>query len=178
MRFNYFLLNLAVVMILVLGLGLLQTTIWYQLFYPVTSPNFWLPVVVYLSLYRSLRSSLVSIYVVGLFLAAMTSQPIYLLFLSLIFLYFSTQIIRVKFFWSGASYFVIVSTVAVPVYHFLDWVFSLNFEINYLRSPRLGAWFFEIIMMPVIAPVLFAIMRKIDELTRLQGPNEYGVETL
>lgn len=172
------LINLITTFILFIILCLTQTTMWFQLFHPVPAPNLWLPVVVYFSLYRPFKLGVSSIYLSGLFLATMTSQPLYLVLLNLLCIYFGLQILRLKFFWAGTGYFVMVCTASVILLHITSWLLSLNFETNFLRQPRWGAWIFQIFLMPFLAPIIFTIFRRIDNWTQFQIPNEYGFDSL
>lgn len=170
--------NLFCTLSVLILLSLAQTTMWFQVFHPVPAPNLWLPVIVYFSLYRPFKLGVSCIYVSGLFLATMTSQPLYLLLLNLLCIYFGLQVLRLKFFWSGTGYFVMVCTASIFLLHFSSWLLSLNFENNFLRHPRYGAWIFQLFIMPFLAPIVFAIFRRIDSWTQFQIPNEYGFETL
>ncbi len=170
--------NLAITLALLLLLCLAQTTMWYQIFYPVPNPNLWLPVIVYFSLYRTFKLGVSSIYVSGLFLATMTSQPLYLVLLNLLCIYFGLQILRLKFFWAGTGYFVMVCTASMVLLLFSNWLLSMNFENNFLQYPRWSAWLFQLFLMPFLAPVIYAIFRRVDSWTQFQIPNEYGFDSL
>lgn len=170
--------NILCMMGFLILMGLIQSVVWFQIFHPVPQPNLWLPVVVYFSLYRTFNLGITSIYLAALIIATGTSQPLHFILLSLVILYFTIQLFRLKFFWSGAGYFLMVSCFAVIMLHLINFILSLNLETNFLRSPRIAAWISELIMTPLFAPIIFALLRKMDAMTHFQTPNEYGFESL
>ena len=166
--------NILLLFVLVLFLTLVQTSIWYQMFYPVPPASFWLPVVVYLSLYRRLSSGILTIYLLGILLNAMTSMPLYLMLLSLLSVFLVTRAVRVRFHWNGATYIMLSCAVAVMTFHISVWLLSLIFETNNLSQPNYTSWFMQLVLTPLITPFLFTICSMIDQFTQYEALDDVG----
>lgn len=177
-EFNQTLSNLALVYLLLVILCLFQSTFWFQVFHPIPSPNMWLPVIVYVTIYRQVGVGLFTLTVLGFALVTLTSKPVNLFFLSLFAVTIVTYLVRMKFFWTGPSYFLMSCLISIFTYHIFSWIFSVNLESNYLSSPRWGAWLVELLLTPVISPLIYAILKKIDAITEFQEPGEFGFNRL
>ena len=177
-EFNQSITNMILVYLLFVVLSLFQTTFWFQVFHPIPAPNLWLPVVVYVTIYRQIGISLLTLIILAFALFTLSSKPINLFFLSLLAVALVTHLVRMKFFWTGSSYFLMSCMISIVSYHVFSWLLSVNFEANFLRSPRWGAWFMELSFTPIVAPLIYSLLKKIDQLTDFQEPGEFGFDRL
>ena len=177
-EFNQTISNVVLVYLLLMSLCLFQSTFWFQVFHPIPPPNLWLPIVVYVTVYRQIGISLITLIIIGFALVTLTSKPVNLFFLSLFAVAIVTYLVRMKFFWTGSSYFLMSCLISVFSYHIFSWLLSINFEVNFLRAPRWGAWLMELALIPIVAPLIYGILKKIDQITDFQEPGEFGFDRL
>ncbi|MDZ4662260.1 MAG: hypothetical protein SGJ18_11650 [Pseudomonadota bacterium] len=177
-EFNQTVANMGLVYLLLVVLCLFQTALWFQVFHPIPPPNLWLPIIVYVTIYRRIGISLLTLVLLGFTLITLSSKPVNLFFLSLLAVALTTHLVRMKFFWTGSSYFLMSCLISIFSYHVFSWLLSFNLEANFLRSPRWGAWLMEFFLTPIIAPLLYSILKKIDQLTDFQEPGEFGFRRL
>lgn len=177
-EFNQTVSNMALVYLVLMVLSLFQTTFWFQVFHPIPAPNLWLPIIVYITIYRQIGISLLTLILLGFALVTLSSKPINLFFLSILAVAIITHLVRMKFFWTGSSYFLMSCIISIFSYHIISWILSLNLESNFLRYPRLGAWLTELCFTPLVAPLIYGLLKKIDQMTDFQEPGEFGFDRL
>ena len=177
-EFNQTISNMALVYLVLVVLALFQTTFWFQVFHPIPAPNLWLPVLVYVTIYRQVGISLLTLIILGFALITLSSKPVNLFFLSVLVVVVTTHLVRMKFFWTGSSYFLMSSLISILSYHIFSWILSVNFEVNFLRSPRWGSWLMEFFLTPIVAPLIYSVLKKIDQFTEFQEPGEFGFDRL
>ncbi len=96
-----------------------QTTFWPELFGQLTAPPVWLVMVIWLSLYRTERPTILLLYAMGFCAALFSAMPLKMMLFSLLFLHFLLRFAKERFFWSGAGYFTLASALGVLGFHLI-----------------------------------------------------------
>ncbi|HEX4926219.1 MAG TPA: hypothetical protein VFV50_19150 [Bdellovibrionales bacterium] len=168
-------LRLLIFMLIALLMAGFQTSFWYHLFGSIPPPMVWLTLVVYLSLYRDMGEGLVSVYLVSLALSVFTSMPEGLLTLLILTMFFAGRFFRLRIFWNGPTYFMLVCAASVPSFYVLQILFSLYFEPNPLTRPDLVRWGLQMCETTLAALFLFPLYEWIDDLMREEANETWRI---
>lgn len=96
-----------------------QTTFWPEFFGSLSAPPFWLIFIIWLSLYRGQRSTILLLYGMGLVACLFTAMPLKLMLFSILALHLLLRLAKERVFWAGPGYFTLASTLGVLAYHLL-----------------------------------------------------------
>lgn len=124
----------GVPLLLLLGAGALQTTVWYQIFGSLSAPPLWLLLILWISLYRQSPTTILYVYALGLIASTFTGAPLKMIWVPLLFLHIAVAQVRERVFWTGPLYFSMVAVGGVILYQFLYVGFS------YLLEPSPAPW--------------------------------------
>ncbi len=168
---KFYFINFLVISLATVLLAAFQTTIWFQLFGYVPAPILWLNIVLYIILYRRPTEAVLSIYALMILVNPFTVQPIGILWMTVLILYFVASFMKARFFWPGARYFMLASLTATVLFQVISVCVSLFFEntgwsFNFFI--RLG----EVILTPLVAVPMFSVLEKWDRLSTEELANE------
>jgi hypothetical protein len=170
--------NIFVLALTTLVLATIQSSLWFQIFGWFPPPAFWIPVLVYVSLYRSPTEAVVVVFVLSLILSTMTVIPDSLLFMTCLLLGASVRLVKQRFYWAGASYFMIVCGFAALVWHVYHWLGSMVASDMPLTSPEVIDWLIQAMLTPLVAPPLYNLFRWFDKVTDREQPVEASTDML
>jgi hypothetical protein len=168
--------NVSLFAFAALALTTVQTSLWYQIFGYFPGPALWIPCLIYVALFRSTLESVLFAYVVALVLSTMTVMPEGVLMATCLALTLSTQIFKERFFWSAASYFMMVTGLASLMFHIYHWIFSFIFLDTPIHSPQISQWLIESLLTPLSAPILVPFFRWFDRLTNRELTTEISTQ--
>lgn len=94
-------------------LSAFQTSIWPEIAGSLPSPVFWLPLLIYYALYRRPLEGILFLYISAAFLCSFSSLTYGQFLLIMLLEYFLIRFIKSRIFWSGISYFALVSIGSV-----------------------------------------------------------------
>lgn len=163
--------NLLCFAVLQLFLVSLQTSLWMQVLGDFPAPQFWLPALVYWSLYRKPYESVAMVYLTTILAGSLTVLPYSLLLLTLILIYLSLFFLKERIYWSGSTFYMLAcgfSTLLFPIAHLvISWVL----EPNPIHDPEPFHWIISVLMTMLISLPLYRVFTLIDRLIkRSEGP--------
>jgi len=170
-RFNFF--NLAVIALTTLILSGLQTTFWFQIFGSLPSPQLWLNLVLYLTLYRKPFEGILTIYLVGLILDPFTAMPLGVLWLNLLIIFALMSFVKKRVFWPSSRYFLMASFGLSLAFHISYYLLSHWLDINH-ASLNLFHRFFEIVFTGLTSVPMWRGRSWLEHLTRKELLPESG----
>lgn len=165
-------LNVVLFVLAALILAAGQTSLWLQIFGYFPPPALWMPIVVYLALFRSALHLVIVTQAMAIALSSATSMPEGLLMISLLGVALSVQVFKTRFFWTATTYFMLVSGLATLAFHLFHFTASWIFSDNPLTSPALSDWIIQALLTPLFAPLLFPVCRWFDGITQRTEPPE------
>ncbi|MFP5519053.1 MAG: hypothetical protein ACLGGX_04070 [Bdellovibrionia bacterium] len=165
---NVFLISL--VFILFAGI---ETTLWPYILGTIPSPMFWLCVIIYTTLYRRMTVGIGFIYVFSLLLLGFSLMPLKMILIPLALLFIVLNSFKGRVFWSGPSYFVLVSSAASFFYHIIYIAVSYWLE----RNPATIEWesrLLTLLFTPLVTYPIYLIINTIDRWTHSEHLAESG----
>ncbi len=159
-------------------LATVQTSLWFQILGWFPAPAFWIPVLVYISLYRAPVELVVGLFALSAILSPMTVMPGSLLFMICLLLGGAIRLIKQRFYWAGSSYFMMMSGIAALAWHVFHWLGSMVAGPEPLTSPEVSDWLIQALLTPLTAPPLHELFRWFDRLTDRGQPAEASVDRL
>lgn len=170
--------NVGLLCFAALVLATIQSSLWFQIFAWFPSPVFWMPVLVYASLFRSFLQMSILIFALSLILTPMTVMPEGLLFCTLFTVGLSSRIVKRRFYWAGASYFMMMSGIAALFFNLYHW-FGMIMTSEYgVPRPEISDWLIQALLTPLVAPILYEAFRWFDRLTEQEQPSEASANTI
>lgn len=166
--------NFALFLITLLLLTTLETSLWLQIFGSFPSPSFWIPVLVYWSIYRSHKQGLIMSYLMAFVISPLTALPLGMFLLINLVLFEFAYFARSRFYQPGVIYYTLVCgliTFLLPIVLFLlSWLIE--------KKPLMDLQFFALFLKPLLTmlvciPLSFLFMF-FDEKTDVSLPTETG----
>lgn len=161
--------QLLVNIILFLGtalfLAILQSAIWFQFFGSFPPPLFWLPPLIYLSLYRHPREGLLVAYLILFTLTTLTGIHVGFLLLSFLWVYTGIIMFKTRVFTTGPRYFCLVNGSAALALPIVQYTLSFVFEEQAIANPEIGSWILSAILTPIPAYPLYKLLTFFDRVT-------------
>lgn len=142
----------------------------------IPEPPFWLPTLVYLSLYRKAFEGVISVYLIVYSIAPITIQSTGSLLFSSLLLFSFCQILKIRFFWPGVKYFMAVCSIATLVFHFSETATHFIFDDFYPSVTQALSWFIEAALVSGVGFVSYYTLGQIDRLTHKTPLTELGQE--
>jgi hypothetical protein len=149
-----------------------QTSFWLQLFGSFPAPALWMPVLVYLALFRSTITLVVLSHLLSIGLASATTMPEPLLMISCLAVGLSVQTFKTRIYWSATTYFMMISGIATLVFHIFYFISTWLLDSHPITSPSFSAWIIQALLTPLFAPLFFPFFRWIDAITEHTEPPE------
>lgn len=153
-----------------------QTTIWFDLFGYFPAPNLWLPLMIYLIMYRSFPLNLFWLFLFFFTIATITSAIPFYLFLSLFTLYGLVLFAQKRFSLLTMSDFILLTTSSLICFPLIYFLFTLlhNSSTPLDIFGHLSTFF---VTLPIIPPLLI-VLQNIDSLLKSNEPHydRFGVE--
>lgn len=144
-----------------------QSTLWYQLVGKVPSPMLWVLVPLYILITRETFSALMIVYFLSFVASRFSAVPLGSLLPTMALLCGAVLTFRSRIFWRGSSYFFLVGSSGLILFHALFFLNSLIFEANstgFLLIDRLTQ---VILSLGFIYPI-FVVMKWIDRTFQYQ----------
>lgn len=170
--------NVALFGMSALLLGTIQSSLWFQILGWFPAPAFWVPVLVFVSLYRAPVEMVIVLFVISTILSSMTVMPDGLLFSTCLVLGGAVRLVKQRFYWAGSSYFMMMSGITAIAWNVTHWVGSLLVSATPLTDPEITNWLIQSLLTPLIAPPLYELFRWFDRWTDREQPAEASVERL
>lgn len=164
--------NIALFVVTALILAGVQTSLWLQIFGYFPPPALWMPVLVYLSLFRGTLTTILLSHLLALALASATAMPDGLMMISCLGVALSVQVFKTRIFWIQSTYFMMVCGFSTLLFHILHFVSSWIFSEFPVTSPALADWIIQSLLTPLFAPVFFPLFRWFDAVTDREEPPE------
>lgn len=177
-EFSRFAANIFLFALSVLFLASVQSSMWFQIFGNIPAPAFWIPVLVYIFLFRRLYEAVPVLYFFCLILSAMTTVSEGMLMLVTLCLGLMIRLMKQRVFWLGHSYFMMVCGIAAFMFHVFHWAASNILEEQGISSPAILSWFITALLTPLISPVLYVVFSWFDTLTDREQPAEVKAQVL
>jgi hypothetical protein len=162
--------NVALFVLMALLLAAGQTSFWLQLFGSFPAPALWMPVLVYLALFRSTMMFIVLSHILAIALAAATTMPEALLMVTCLAVGLSVQVFKTRIYWSATTYFMMISGLATLVFHVAYFIATWLLDPNPITSPSISSWIIQALLTPLFAPMFFPLLRWIDAVTEHTEP--------
>ncbi|HRO68232.1 MAG TPA: hypothetical protein PL182_11755 [Pseudobdellovibrionaceae bacterium] len=139
-----------------------QTVVWPNLISSLPAPPFWLLLIVWVSLYRNERETILLVYLMGLLATAFTAMPLKMMLFSLMILYVLIRRVKERVFWTGMPYFVMASAASVTAFQVIYMILSAVLE------PTRTAWLpldrLVVVLWSVPAAILiYSLMTRVDQ---------------
>jgi cell shape-determining protein MreD len=166
--------NVALFAFATLLLASIQTSLWFQIFGSFRGPALWIPVLIYIALFRSTLEAIFFSYLIGFALSTMTAMPEGILITICLGLTLATQLFKRRIFWSSSSYYMMVCGLAALIFHLLHWGVSYVLGDHPVTSPQVMDWLIEALLTPLAAPPLFPVFRWFDRITDREPSTEYS----
>ncbi len=161
-----------------LGLLLIQSTIWRDWFGTMPAPILWIPVVVYLALFRPLFDALAGLYMVAFAVESVSAIPLGILLTLLLIQLATLTFLKQRIYWTGITYFVLATSISVAVFHLSHLILSWTFEINPITHPDLLSWLAHLLYAPLFSPLIYRVIRLVDWQERDANENRIPGVTL
>lgn len=164
--------NVVLFILITLLLAGAQTSFWLQIFGYFPPPALWMPVLVYLALFRGTLETIILSHLVAIAISSATTMPIGFVLVSSLTVALSVQIFKTRIFWMQSTYFMMVSGLSVFVFHLAHFASTWLLGDIPLTSPAIADWIIQALLTPLVAPLLFPLFRWIDSLTQQNDPPE------
>lgn len=133
------------------------------------SPINWLPVVVYLSLYRKPLEGILSTYFVLLFgLSILTIENSGLSLALGLSVFLLCQAIKSRVFWNGAHYFILLCFLSTLLLQFVKTIVNLVF-FDHFALPNVFLWILQAGLTALPAWFCFHLLNWLDHLTHKES---------
>ena len=164
--------NVFLFLLATLLLAACQTSFWLQIFGYFPPPALWIPVLVYVALFRSTMTAIVMSHLIAIALATSTAMPEGLMMVTCLAVALSVQVFKTRFYWTATTYFMLVCGLATLVFHIYHFAASWVLDDQPLTSPAISSWIIQSLLTPLFAPLLFPVFRWFDQITQRTEPPE------
>jgi hypothetical protein len=120
--------NYLIFIIFLCLLAAMQSSLWFHIFGTSPAPYFWLLVVCYWTLYRSLTEGVIMTYIATLAMVSMSGIPLSMAFVVHLSVYGCIFLMRDRVLWSGINSYILacgIAALVLPVFVIL-WSFFLE----------------------------------------------------
>jgi len=166
--------NYGLHLIFALFIAALQCSLWMQIFGSFPAPHFWLPTLVYWSIYRDLGEGLIMTYLLTIFLASLTALPLGLFFFINLSLFLTSYFSRKRFYWSGTSFFMMNSALMTFLFVVFHFIFSWSLEKNPIQELLFFQWIMKPLLTALSAFFFHRFLIWMDTITEKDWPTETG----
>ncbi len=170
--------NILLFAIAGLILGSMQTSLWFQIFGNIPAPAFWIPILVYLFLFRRVNEAVPMMYFLCIILSTMTTISEGLFMLLCLALGLTVRIVKQRVYWPGHTYFMMVCGCAALLFHLYHMVGSMILEQTTISRPEILSWIIEALLTPLISPLLYIVFLWFDFWTEREQPAEVKAQVL
>lgn len=161
-----------------IALASFQSSLWPELFGTIPPPHCWLPLIVFLTLYRTFHEGLITVFLFGYIMVNFSLIPLGSVLFMHVGIWAVIQTFKQRVYWPGANYFMLANGLAalsLPLFHTL--ISSLT-EENPIQSPDIIGWVVQMLMTAVVTLLLYPLLMKVDQWTHKEQPTEAGVNVL
>lgn len=153
-----------------------QSTLWPLKILQIPPPQFWVPVLVYWSIYRHLHECMIMTYVLTYLIAPFTAMPISLLLLINVTMAFILYLIKSHFYQPGVVYFVFSNSLTAFMFPFFHTIYSFSFEPTPISSLLFFDRLLQILLTALASYPLYQFFIWIDNKTNKKRPTETGAQ--
>lgn len=158
--------NILLFLLVTVLLAAGQTSFWLQLFGSFPPPALWMPVLVYLALYRTAVKSVLLAYLIAIALTPTTTMPESLFMISCALTALGIQKLKNRIYWTTTTYFMMVAGLATAFFHLIYFTSTWVLNIYPITSPNIAGWIVQSFLTPLFAPLFVPIFRWIDLITQ------------
>jgi hypothetical protein len=157
-------LNWAVISFVLFVACGLQTSFWHQITDGAPAPQFWLIIILYLTLYRTYFQVMFGSYALAFILKSFSAISLGFIYPLLFLLITPTHYVKGRIFWPSTRYFVVITAGFTLFYHILVILLSYYIEVN--PAPiQFFTRFVEILLTTLWAAPVYWLMNRIDHVT-------------
>jgi hypothetical protein len=169
--------NYLTYFILVLLLTSLQSSLWFQVFGSIPSPQIATIIIVYWAIYRNFIEGIIFCYLIAISTVALSAVSLNIYLLLCVSLFLTAKLIKQRVYWLGATYLMlttfIVST-SLPFFHFF---YSLAFEKNPMTDLEFLDSVLSSLLTALFALPFFFFFQKLDQVTKKELPADVGASS-
>ena len=129
-------------------------------------PRMYIPLIVYLGLFRNPLEGILTIYAILISLSPTTSVALGQLLLNGLLIFLLLQAIKSRVFSPGPIYFATLTSVSSFINSFLWWFYDMTSSQVSVYFPAIHIWLLQSALSLLIAPLLFSLFGKLDLLTK------------
>ncbi|RME14627.1 MAG: hypothetical protein D6797_08410 [Bdellovibrio sp.] len=171
-------LNYALFALLILVFTGFQTSLWMYVMGYFPSPQFWLSILVFWSIYRSPKESLIMAYLISLLVAPFSAIPLKTLLMVHFCLFFLIFFIRHRIYWEGVTFMMFLTFWICLAFPFIHFLMSFILEPSPLHKIEFFDWTLRAILTTLLTPPLFYLYVFIDRMTKKRWPTEARSQAL
>lgn len=168
----FWLISIALIMLLDVILNGLQCTLWFQVFGGFPPPLLWLIVLVYMSVTRALWEATLMTYLLTLVNASFTAFPFEALLIYSLALMLMLMLIRERVFWGGPTFFMLMVGVASLSAPILYWLASRWFDKNPVFIPQIFDWLISGLLTVLFSLPLYRALQMLDTVSMQDAGSE------
>lgn len=151
------------------GLTAAQTSLWVLVMGNFPPPLFWLMMLIYVAITRSVPQAIMYFYLLTLVISSFTAFPFEHFLLMNMIMLILLLIVKGRIFWPGTTYFVLVCGAFSLVAPLLLWILSRFLDKNPLFVPAIFNWLISALMTMLAGMVLFNVLQWFDRLIHQEG---------
>ena len=145
-----------------------QSSFWFEIFGSFPTPYTWVPVLIYWTLYKEPKETLIMLYLVTFLISTSTTMPLSLLLVAHLLLYGLGFFLKFHIYWSSTYYFLLFSiggTLLLPPFYFILSML-LGFNEKRIYHFHLFEWLITSILTTFLALPFYKVFRFFDKVTK------------
>lgn len=158
----YWILSIILMVGTTMVLNGLQTSFWYLLFGSFPPPLFWLIVLVYMSVTRTLGEATFMTYILAFVNSSFTAFPFEAMLVYCLAMMFMLMLIRERVYWGGPTFFMLMVGVASLSAPIIFWIASRVFEKNPVFIPAIFDWLISALLTMLFSLPLYRLYQAFD----------------
>lgn len=155
---TFFILNILLIMFV----GVLESSLWYWAFEPIPNPMIWLSIVVAAILYRSRLEGLLIIYLPSLFYFTLSAEPLGFILFSLTCVFIYINLLKNRIFIPGKIYFSGVFSSSILIFQIALYIISIITEVKPHSTPQVWKWISQALLGFAISPLYYPLLEKLN----------------
>lgn len=157
--------NLLLFLTLSLFLCAIQTSLWFQIFGTFPSPQLWLLPLIHISLFRSFKSFLPSVYIIAFAVSSASSMWPSTAMAASLAVGLGVRFFKKRIYWDTATYGMMVAGGATFSFHLCQWLIHSFLSSEPLAIPDGVSWITQSLITPLFSPLVLRLCRWTDQWT-------------
>jgi hypothetical protein len=166
------LLGIIVLVACTFGLTAIQTSLWFLIMGSFPPPLFWLMMLIYVALTRSLPQAIMYYYLLTMVISSFTVFPFEHFLLMNTIMLMLLLIVKGRIFWPGTSFYVLACGASALIAPLIFWTLSRLLDKNPLFMPEIFSWLVSALMTMLVSMALYNILRWFDRILLAEGRSE------